>query len=68
MLPTLLEINRRLSHPLYYSWNRHGTVLLGHAVVDATEAWLEPTDKGTWQKIHITNDSSHIYQCSHSSC
>jgi hypothetical protein len=22
--------------PLYHSWNRHGTVLLGHAVVDAT--------------------------------
>jgi hypothetical protein len=27
MLPTLLENNRRLSHPLYFSWNRHGTVL-----------------------------------------
>jgi hypothetical protein len=27
MLLTLLENNRRLSHPLYFSWNRHGTVL-----------------------------------------
>jgi hypothetical protein len=44
MLPILLEINRRLSHPLYYSWNRHGAVLLGHVVVDATKAWLELTD------------------------
>jgi hypothetical protein len=51
MLPTLLENNRRLSHPPYCSWNRHGTVLLGHAVMDATVAWLDPTDNRAHNRV-----------------
>jgi hypothetical protein len=54
MLPTLLENNRRLSHLLYFLWNRHGTVLLGHPVVDATVAWLEPTDNRAHNRVVST--------------
>jgi hypothetical protein len=57
MLPILLEINRRLSHPLY-PWNRHCTVLLGHAVVDATEAWLEPTDNRAHNRVVSTEETT----------
>jgi hypothetical protein len=54
MLPTILENNRPFSHPLYFSWNRHGTVLLGHPVGDATVAWLEPTDNRAQNRVVST--------------
>jgi hypothetical protein len=33
--------------------NRHGTVLLGHAVIDATMAWLEPVTKRARGPTHL---------------
>jgi hypothetical protein len=44
------------SYALYYSWNRHGTVLLGHAVVDSTRfgSILLITE-------HITESSQHSH-------
>jgi hypothetical protein len=55
MLPTLLENNRRLSHHLSIV-HRTATVrvLLGHVVVDATVALLEPSDSRAHNRVVST--------------
>jgi hypothetical protein len=52
-----LDYYSSYSYALYYSWNRHGTVLLGHAVVDATEVWLDPTDNRAHNRVVTTADT-----------
>ena len=49
-----LDYYSSYSYALYYSWYRHGTVLLGHAVVDATEVWLDPTDNRAHNRVVST--------------
>jgi hypothetical protein len=49
-----LDYYSSYSYALYYSWNRHVRVLLGHAVVDGTEVWLDPTDNRAHNRVVST--------------
>ena len=53
-----LDYYSSYSYALYYSWYRHGTVLLGHAVVDATEVWLDPTDNRAHNRVVSTDTTT----------